>query len=195
MFDGSVSALSPSIDIVDAAGLPVGNDDACGDPTIADLTIAGSAPVDGDTGRFDLTFPCDYLNDTGSGDDIVHGDGGADERVSGGTGNDTVRGGDGDDVLITGNGGSDQVYGDRGNDVLVTGGPRPDVILGGPGNDLLRGNKGADRLFGEDGDDQLFGSEQPDALDGGEGNDFCNGGSEDEDPTLIVSCETQQNIP
>ncbi len=71
LFDGAVSTLTPSIEFVDAGGLPVGNDDPCGDPTLADLLIAGAAPADGDTGEFELTFPCDYLNDTGSGDDIL----------------------------------------------------------------------------------------------------------------------------
>lgn len=87
---------------------------------------------------------------TGSGNDIVLGDGGS-NLIFTHAGNDLLRGGVGDDGL-EGGGDSDRLYGDAGNDTLL-------------------GGAGRDSLWGGDGDDTLDGGGSNDRMDGGRGSD------------------------
>jgi Ca2+-binding RTX toxin-like protein len=80
----------------------------------------------------------------GEGDDVVHGDDGAD-AVSGGEGDDVVHGGDGNDhVGGVGERGNDSIDGGNGDDMLEPGdgadGTKPDddALSGGPGIDEVR---------------------------------------------------------
>ena len=85
-----------------------------------------------------------------SGDDTVHGYGGAD-TIMGGHGNDELHGWDGNDNLM-GDAGHDELYGDDGNDTLM-GGAGYDWLSGGSGADMLTGGAGNDHLYGGRGDD------------------------------------------
>ena len=95
--------------------------------------------------------------------DMITGDGGANEVVAAG-GNDTVKGMGGNDTLrgeaghdyIDGGSGNDFLVGNRGNDTLMGGsgddrieaGKDDDVVIGGSGSDLLTGGGGADKIKG-----------------------------------------------
>ena len=105
----------------------------------------------------DLGF--DQLDDienlvTGSGNDIVAGDEGANLLSTGG-GNDDVDGDEGDDLLL-GGAGNDTLEGDLGHDVL-RGGSGHDDLIGEQGDDVLEGNGGNDRLYGVSGVDVMTG--------------------------------------
>ncbi|MDO5706206.1 MAG: calcium-binding protein [Paracoccus sp. (in: a-proteobacteria)] len=102
---------------------------------------------------------------TGSGNDRIIGDGGA-NRLAGGAGNDLIRGAGGNDALI-GGAGRDTLDGGNGHDRLD----------GGTGNDLLRGEGGNDFLLGGAGDDSLYGAAGADRLSGGTGRDQLWGGA------------------
>ena len=93
--------------------------------------------------------------------DVLAGDGRANE-LSGGPGNDTLYGGPrGGGDLLEGGTGDDRLYGGKGDDTLQ----------GGPGADALRGGSGNDTLDGGPGNDVLNGGPGNDALAGGPGND------------------------
>lgn len=96
---------------------------------------------------------------TGSGDDLIFGNGFANILISG-EGDDSVFSGDGDDVITTG-AGVDDVYGGDGDD----------VIGGGGGADILAGGYGDDEINGGNGNDLIHGGEDVDALSGGAGAD------------------------
>ncbi|MDP2087523.1 MAG: Hint domain-containing protein [Gemmobacter sp.] len=145
--------------------------------------------------------------DGGTGDDLIHGEGGNDsiwggtgaDVIYGGLGNDTIRlgvdanadlayGGDGDDVIFsehTSTAVADTIHGDAGNDSitgaagieLIFGGAGHDTLSGAGGNDTLHGDAGNDDLFGGDGNDSLFGGADDDTLTGGVGNDVMEGGA------------------
>ncbi|MGH1415623.1 MAG: Hint domain-containing protein [Pelagimonas sp.] len=134
-----------------------------------------------------------------TGDDTIHGNGGADsiaadlgnDFVDGGGGNDTIVGGDGQDSLVGGDG-NDSLEGGIGDDKM-SGNDGDDVVVGGSGNDILEGEGGADYIVGDDGDDTLVGYNAlnafggnlgvqsddgaMDTLIGGDGNDIIYGGS------------------
>ncbi len=143
----------------------------------------------GSTGRNDVT--------TGSGDDIIDGNGGAD-NISAGAGNDTVTyhgsettidGGTGTNTLVmqavaTVNlSNADQTTGDLvtvtnfqnvnaaalTTGISITGSSGVNVITGGSGSDTIDGGGGADVLSGGAGDDTIayYGSET--TIDGGTG--------------------------
>ncbi|MEM7620012.1 MAG: calcium-binding protein [Pseudomonadota bacterium] len=97
------------------------------------------------------------------GDDILVGQGNADQ-IYGGNGNDR----------IIGNGGNDSLYGEAGEDD-ITGSSGDDMIDGGADNDYLEGSSGNDTIYGGLGDDQLYGQADDDTLWGGQGNDTLNG--------------------
>lgn len=111
---------------------------------------------------------------SGSGDDIVRADAGAD-FVNGGAGDDIVWGGAGADSL-NGSSGNDQLWGGADADQIL-GGDGDDFLVGGTGADVLGGGVGGDVLLGGDGDDLLKGGDGADTLSGGEGLDHLNGGA------------------
>lgn len=92
----------------------------------------------------------------GPGNDMMHGEGGAD-RFDGGSGDDLAQGMRGDDRLL----------GRTGRDRLQ----------GGPGDDRASGGGGRDELVGGSGDDVLSGGTFGDAIDAGYGRDRVSGGS------------------
>jgi Ca2+-binding RTX toxin-like protein len=97
------------------------------------------------------------------------------ENVITGSGNDIVSGDEGANLLSTG-GGHDEVHGEEGDDVLL-GGAGNDTLEGGTGDDVLRGGSGHDDLIGEQGDDVLEGNAGNDWLYGGAGADLMTGGT------------------
>ena len=126
--------------------------------SLAGLLIAGVTPVNASTKAYwrfetgpvntDILSPAggpnwsaDVPDSSGSGNDLVYGNGGAD-TISAGAGDDTVTGGAGADILY-GNQGNDLLYGNMGDDIIF-GGAGDDTIDGGKGNDTLTGNAGAD---------------------------------------------------
>lgn len=107
---------------------------------------------------FDLLYGIENLI-TGSGDDLVEGDEGA-NLLSAGAGLDVVHGEGGDDAL----------YGGNGNDTLE-GGEGDDFVQGGNGHDYVGGDGGDDVLEGNGGDDDLDGYVGVDVMTGGAGAD------------------------
>lgn len=99
---------------------------------------------------------------TGSGNDIVAGDEGA-NLLSTGAGFDVVDGDEGDDVIL-GGAGNDDLLGDFGDD-LVHGGSGHDFVIGGHGDDELEGNGGNDFLSGYLGADLMTGGSGADAFE------------------------------
>jgi Ca2+-binding RTX toxin-like protein len=77
---------------------------------------------------------------------------------------DLIFGGDGDDVVI-GNGGADELYGGAGDD-LINAGSGNDAAYGGAGADILNMDGGDDRGYGGDGADILNGGDGNDTLYG-----------------------------
>lgn len=117
---------------------------------------------------------------TGSGNDTVHGDAGA-NRLEVGDGINIVHAGNGDDTVIGGTYTSDEIFGY----------PWQDVIHGDRGNDLLIGNgaifvdqtdgyrpSGQDHLVGGAGDDTLVGGTHRTVMEGGEGADHFQSSNE-----------------
>ena len=100
------------------------------------ITGSGDDLVEGDDGA--------NLLSAGAGLDVVHGEGG-DDTLYGGNDNDTLEGGQGDDLVRGGNG-HDYVGGDQGDDILE----------GNAGNDDLDGHLGADIMTGGAGADDFF---------------------------------------
>ena len=118
----------------------------------------------------------DDLFRTGTGDDLIEGNDGADD-IDAEAGNDTIRGGAGDDT-INGNAGADTIEGGEGDDDLGGGGG-DDTVTGGDGNDTLVGGNGADTLDGGAGDDEIRGGDDDDTIIAGSGtNDLFGGGGE-----------------
>jgi Ca2+-binding RTX toxin-like protein len=124
---------------------------------------------------FDLLHDIENLI-TGSGDDIVAGDEGA-NLLSTGAGQDKVDGDEGDDVLLGGSG-NDDLDGGFGND-LVRGGPGHDHVMGGNGNDVLQGDGGDDDLYGSFGADLMTGGSGADAFYVNPGNSGTKAGARD----------------
>lgn len=135
---------------------------------------AGTLRVDFENATTDRLVSIENVA-TGSGNDTVHGDAGA-NRLEVGDGINTVRAGNGDDTVIGGTFTSDEIFGrafqdelrgDRGNDLLIgngaifvdgTDGMRPsgaDYLDGGAGNDTLVGGTHRTVMVGGDGADHF----------------------------------------
>lgn len=120
---------------------------------------------------------------TGSGNDIIRGNG-ADNLLSGGAGSDRILGGGGMDTILGGPGndtlrggaGKDGILGGSGNDRLFAGAGM-DTLRGGGGNDFLAGGAGSDRILGGAGKDSILGGDGNDTILGGPGNDLLTGGA------------------
>ncbi len=82
---------------------------------------------------------------------------------------ENVYSGSGDDILI-GNDGANILKGGGGND-NIEGGVGIDSLYGEGGDDVVNGGDGADKLFGGDGNDSLVGGTGKDVFDAGDGND------------------------
>jgi len=96
------------------------------------------------------------------------------EDITTGSGKDIVAG-NGDGNIIRTNGGNDSVVGNGGND-FIDGGAGADTIDGGVGDDDILGDTGNDSLFGSFGRDSLIGGDGDDTIDGGTDNDILVGG-------------------
>lgn len=139
-----------------------------------DLSGESISDVDGLTGNMSIARGTVIENAiTGSGDDLINGNGAANTIHSGG-GADLVEGKGGADYLY-GEDGFDDLYGGKGNDYLYGGGGKDDVF-GGDGNDRAYGGAGNDKLYGDAGNDRLYGGAGDDKLYGGAGNDRLYGG-------------------
>jgi Ca2+-binding RTX toxin-like protein len=108
---------------------------------VRNVTVAGFA-VSGATA--DSGVAGDDTIKGGQGSDILFGDDGAFDSVTGGI--DTISGGL-DNDLISGDGGNDTLTGEVGNDVLY-GGAGSDAIEGGAGDDIVYGGSGYRGLVG-----------------------------------------------
>jgi predicted extracellular nuclease/Ca2+-binding RTX toxin-like protein len=82
---------------------------------------------------------------------------------------ENVFGGSGDDI-ITGNGQANELRGNGGNDEL-NGGDGDDLLDGGEGDDTLIGGAGVDKLYGGAGNDKIHAGAEDSVIDGGEGED------------------------
>lgn len=99
---------------------------------------------------------------SGSGDDVLTGDGNYNSLI-GGLGNDKLVGGSGNDFL----------YGGNMSAPLQKQGHDDDTLIGEGGDDILEGAGGANKLYGGNGSDQMtsVGDGAPDTFDAGQGND------------------------
>jgi uncharacterized repeat protein (TIGR01451 family) len=166
------------------------------------VNLAGSG---GEFGENDTLAALEDIR-TGSGNDVLIGNGAANTLNAGG-GVDKLDGGFGPDTLHGGPGIDEADYSSRTNPVIVQGFIGGDgeagendvvdlseieVISGGSGNDMLgpfngvlgpnvlNGNGGQDTLSGDFGDDTLDGGAGNDTLNGGTENDVLNGGPDDD---------------
>ncbi|MBF0120117.1 MAG: hypothetical protein HQK79_14885 [Desulfobacterales bacterium] len=136
------------------------------------------------------TFDTPYKQG-GEGNDVIEGEAGTNNILTGGLGDDTLKGGVRNDTLS----------GDEGNDTAdyasASGGVNVDLehglatdgsggmdyihdienVMGSNHNDNISGDGNANILEGLDGNDTLHGRAGDDTLDGGAGNDFLTGGS------------------
>lgn len=103
---------------------------------------------------------------TGWGNDLITGDGRAND-LRGSSGNDTITGGGGND-WIEGGRDSDTLDGGAGNDTIYGAGSAYSYDVNG---DLILGGAGNDQLFGSDGDDTLDGGTGTDRIEGRAGFD------------------------
>ena len=114
---------------------------------------------DGARGEGDTIGPGVEAIGGGAGDDVLLGNGSANE-LHGGGGDDILRGGDARDWLDGGRG-SDRTYGGAGDDRLgdeVSGTRRDSNLLaGGPGDDAISTSAGADRVVPGPGEDSVDG--------------------------------------
>ena len=114
---------------------------------------------------------------SGSTNQSVNGQAGADFITIEGSSRDTVFGGSGNDNIDTG-AGNDTINGQEGEDTIF-GGAGADRISGGSDNDYLAGDNdavafsqhGIDTMFGGSGRDTLYGGGKADVMSGGTGND------------------------
>ena len=106
----------------------------------------GDDTIQGNAGEDDISGGDG--NDTIYGDDMGAQTTGDDDRIDGGTGDDLLHGNGGNDN-ISGGSGADILVGDDGNDDLY-GRQGNDVIIGGAQGDNLQGNGGHDVLAGGD---------------------------------------------
>jgi Ca2+-binding RTX toxin-like protein len=97
------------------------------------------------------------------------------ENVQGGSGNDILFG-DGLANQLLGEGGKDKISGGIGDDQLF-GGDETDTITGDENNDTIHGDNGDDFLGGDAGDDHIFGDANNDQINGGLGLDELDGGT------------------
>jgi Ca2+-binding RTX toxin-like protein len=166
------------------------------------VNLAGSG---GEFGENDTLAAFEDIR-TGSGDDVLIGNGAA-NTLNAGDGDDKLDGGFGPDALHGGAGLDEADYSSRTNPVVVQGFMGGDgevgendvvdlseieVISSGNGNDtlgpfdgvlgpnVLNGNGGQDTLSGDFGDDTLNGGAGNDTLNGGTENDVLNGGPDDD---------------
>jgi Ca2+-binding RTX toxin-like protein len=158
-------------------------DQLFGDSEQTPTALHGNDELDGGAGD-------DYLRGYGGddrllggpGNDVVHGESGAD-RIDGGTDDDDLFGMEGDDTLL-GGAGEDQLVGDDGADILdgaidddqLWGGAGDDRVDGGGGNDYLDGGEGADTLAGGAGADWIYARAGDDVVTAGADNDVAIGG-------------------
>lgn len=173
-------------------------------PSQADLTLTGSAAIDGNGNALANALIGNAAANTlrgHAGDDSLRGMGGND-RLEGGLGNDLLDGGTGADTMIGGKG--DDIYhvdtwedvvvdaANEGYDTVISswtywlGAHTEALVLTGTrastggGNDLanrMTGNAGANMLDGKAGDDWLSGGDGNDTLYGGMGKDILIGGN------------------
>jgi Ca2+-binding RTX toxin-like protein len=101
-------------------------DDPAGKGFVEDLTLTGSADVNGTGSQLDNTI-------IGNGGRNALSGLAGNDKLSGGGGNDTLAGGIGFDVL-RGDAGNDELRGDSGNDFL-DGGTGNDIMVGGEDSD------------------------------------------------------------
>ena len=125
--------------------------------------------------------PTTTVSKARAGDDILAGEGGADQ-LYGGAGNDTasyIRSSTGVAVnLSLGSGTAGDAAGDTLFDIEnVIGSGNADVIIGDAGVNRLEGGGGDDILRGGAGDDILLGGTGNDQIEGGAGADFIDGGA------------------
>jgi Ca2+-binding RTX toxin-like protein len=119
---------------------------------------------------------------SGTGADLVFGNGGAD-TISVADGANTAVGGAGGDSIVAGIN-NDLIFANEANDTVlagngantVFGGQGNDSIIGGTGRDTIQGNEGNDTLRGD-----LLGVGSIDTISGGAGNDVFTYGSALED--------------
>jgi Ca2+-binding RTX toxin-like protein len=143
---------------------------------VENLTLVGSAAIDG----------------TGNGFDNVFTGNSAANVLTGGIGNDTYYVGAGDTVVENSAAGVDTVISDVSvvlwhfvehltltgtADLNGTGTTWHNQITGNAGNNVLTGALGNDTLNGGDGNDTLYGGDDEDTLNGGNGNDVLDGGT------------------
>lgn len=165
---------------------------------LENLTLAGTAAIDGTGNALNNVITGNFANNTLSG-------GEGDDRIIGGAGNDTMIGGAGNDTYVvdaTGdvvveaaNEGNDRVESTvsftlsghvetlaltgaaaidgtgNGMDNAIFGNSAGNVLSGGGGNDALNGGGGNDTLNGDQGNDTLNGGIGVDQMAGGTGND------------------------
>jgi Ca2+-binding RTX toxin-like protein len=179
------------------AGGPSGNDRFTGGPGMDTTSYAAeTAPVTATLGGTGGAHGESDTIDTeaivgGSGDDWLHGNGGA-NVLDGGPGDDHLDGAGGADVLRGGPGTDRADYSARRAPVRVvlggaapSGAPGEDDVLapdvegaeGGSGNDVLLGDGDPNELLGGDGADTISGGGGDDALVGGKGADRVDGGA------------------
>lgn len=198
VFDGH-DATNASLALTIAANLVASSTTATLAPDEKDLTLTGSADVDGTGNALNNIIigngGHNVLTGLG-GDDVLDGKKGADTMV-GGAGNDSYSienaadhvlelDGEGVDTIKTNlNGyrlpdfienliltGAGAISGTgNGLDNVITGNGAANSLLGGKGNDSLFGGKGDDRLDGGTGNDRLDAGAGADTMAGGAGDD------------------------
>jgi Ca2+-binding RTX toxin-like protein len=139
------------------------------------------------------TAEADHI-DSGTGNDLIFGGGGADDIRAHSTPDDNSSNPKAD--VVYGNGGNDNITTGSGDDT-ISGGPDIDNIFGGTGADLIHGDAGNDNLRGDtlssgkkllrstvklpstviDGNDEMYGDAGNDTMFGGGGNDLMFGDS------------------
>ena len=146
-----------------------GNDTFEGSANTSNLTVVGGN---------DAFDGADSIR-TGSGADLVFGNGGNDtirsneggDTVIGGVGNDSLQAtGNATDLIFANEGddtvqaasGDDTVYGGQGNDMVTGGATSGQLLMGGEGNDTVTGLLGIDTLIGGAGADVFYYLNDPD---------------------------------
>lgn len=157
---------------------------------IENLTIVGSANIDGSGNEFDNVITGNSGNNTLTGDlgnDTLVSGGGSDTMI-GGSGNDVYRDVTGDTVVELAGGGTDAIESYVNfslalvsnienlfligtSNVSATGDNLANRVGGNSGNNEIQGLGGVDTLTGGDGNDTLDGGAGADSMSGGKGDD------------------------